>query len=201
MKITVSRDVFTLDELSPYAQDKAIEHLCQAAWEHLDSDVVSEYVAGYFAYMADGNGNGVMSVKELKDKYRVRIYWSVGYVQSDNAKIDGILSRDYHPNLAWPDGIHTIRVYPRNYGWSGITDVYGVDPDDGSEGSAVYNGKLIDAANEFVHDLCQTLYKAARDECESLCDKEYVIATYNDCGLTRRFDADGSLAPQEYWQD
>ncbi|MBM4225744.1 MAG: hypothetical protein FJ167_13450 [Gammaproteobacteria bacterium] len=201
MKITVSRDVFTLDELSPDAQDKAIEHLCQAAWECLDSDTVSEYLAGHFAYMADGNDNGEMSVKQLKDKYRVAIYWQVGYSQSDNAQIDGILSRDYHPNLAWPDGIHTIRVAAGNYSWSYPTDVYGIDPDDGGEGGHVYCATLLDAAKDFVHDLCQTLYEAARDECESLCGKEYVIATYNDWGLTRRFNADGSVAPQEYWQD
>jgi len=200
MKITVSRDVFTLDELSPDAQDKAIEHLCQAAWECLDSDTVSEYVAGHFAYMADGNDNGIMSVKELKDKYRVRIYWSVAYVQSDYAQIDGILSRDYHPNLAWPDGIHTIRVAAANYGWSSITDVYGIDPDDGGEGGHVYCATLLNAAKDFVHDLCQKLYKAARDECEALCGKDYVIDEYED-GLTRRFNADGSVAPCEYWQD
>jgi len=201
MKITVNREVFTLDELSPDAQDKAVELLCQTAWECLDSDTVSEYLAGYFAYMADGNGNGVMSVKELKDKYRVAIYWQVGYSQSDDAQIEGVLSRDYHPNLAWPDGIHTIRVAAANYGWSSITDVYGIDPDDGSENGHVYCATLLDAAKDFVHDLCQKLYKAARDECEGLCDKEYVIATYNDWGLTRRFNADGSLAPSEYWQD
>jgi len=200
MKITVSREVFTLGELSPDAQDKAIEHLCQAAWECLDSDTVSEYLAGYFAYLADGNENGEMSKRELKDRYRVTIYWSVAYSQSDYAQIEGVLSRDYHPKLAWPDGIHTIRVAAKNFGWSYPTDVYGID-DDGGEGGHVYCAKMLDAAKDFVHDLCQKLYKAARDECEGLCDKEYVIATYNDWGLTRRFNADGSLAPSEYWQD
>lgn len=201
MKVTATRDVFTLAELSPDAYDKAIEHLCTEAWEHLDSDMVSEYLAGHFAYLADGNDSGVMSVKQLRDDYLVRIYWSVSYSQSDNAQLDGILSRDYHPNLAWPDGIHTIRVTPRNFGWTTVGDVYGID-DDGSEGSAIYDQKLIEAAHDFVLDLCQQLYRAARTECENLCGKDYVIDAYaNDYGLTRRFEADGSVAPCQFWTD
>lgn len=199
MKVTATRDVFTLDELSPDAQDKAIEHLCAAAWENLDSDMISEYLAGHFAYLADGNDCGVMSVKQLADKYRVRIYWSVAYSQSDDAQIDGILSRDYHPNLAWPDGIHTIRVTTNTYSWSQATDVYEIN-DDGSEGQHTHDPKLIEAANEFVLDLCQRLYRAARTECEYACGKDYVIDAYSD-GLTRRFLADGSIAPCEFWTD
>jgi len=201
MKVTATRDVYTLDELSPDAYDKAVEHLCTEAWECLDSDMVSEYLAGYFAYLADKNTFGSMSAKQLQDKYRVRIYWSVSYSQSDDAQINGILSRDYHPNLAWPDGIHTIRVSSNNYSWSRATNVYEID-DDGSEGRHTTNPKLIEAANDFVMNLCQRLYRAARAECENLTGKDYVIEAYaDDYGLTRRFEADGSIAPAEFWTD
>ena len=201
MKVTATRDVFTLSELSLDAYDKAVEQLCAEAWECLDSDMVSESLAGHFAYLADGNDSGVMSVKELRDKYRVRIYWSVSYSQSDDAQIEGVLSRDYHPNLAWPDGIHTIRVSTNTYSWSRATDVYEID-EDGSEGTHTHNANLIDAANEFVLELCQKLYRAARAECEALTGKDYVIDAYaNYYGLTRRFEADGTVAPCEFWTD
>lgn len=201
MEITRTRDVFTFSELSPDAQEKATELLCAAAWENLDSDMISEYLAGHFAYLADGNDCGVMSVKQLADKYRVRIYWSVAYSQSDDAQIDGVLSRDYHPNLAWPDGIHTIRVSTNAYSWSRATDVYEID-DDGSEGRHTHDPKLIEAANEFVMELCQQLYRAARTECEHATSREYVLSAYADYdGLTRRFTADGNYAPTEFWSD
>ena len=201
MKVTATRDVFALSELSPDAYDKAVEHLCAEAWECLDSDMVSEYLAGHFAYLADGNDGGVMSVKQLADKYRVRIYWSVSYSQSDDAQIDGVLSRDYHPNLAWPDGIHTIRVSANTYSWSRATDVYEID-EDGSEGSHTHDPKLIEAANEFVMDLCQQLYRAARNECEHATSKQYVLDAYaNHYGLTRLFLADGTVSPYEFWTD
>jgi hypothetical protein len=201
MKVSATRDVFTLDELDPAARDKAIEHLCQQAWENLDSDMVSEYLAGYFAYLADRNMCGAMSRKELSDKYRIRIYWSVSYSQSDDAQIEGVLSRDYHPNLAWPDGIHTIRVTTNTYSWARATDVYELD-ENGDEGGHTHDPKLIEAANEFVMALCQRLYGAARAECEHATDAEYVVDTYHNCyGDRRRFDADGTLAPSEFWND
>ena len=200
MKITATRDVFALDELSPDAYDKAVEHLCAEAWECLDSDMITEYLTGHFAYLADGNDCGVMSVRELKDKYRIRIWWSVSYSQSDNAQIEGTLSRDYHPNLAWPDGIHTIRVSTNTYSWSGASAVYEID-ENGDEGSHTHDPKLIDAAGDFVLKLCQQLYGAARSECEHATSKDYVLAAYSDHGLQRRFTADGSVAPAEFWAD
>lgn len=201
MEITRTRRVFTLDELSSEAREKAVEAMRTEAWEHLDSDMVSEYLAGQFAYWSNGNECGVMSVRELKDKYRVRIYWSVSYSQSDDAQIEGVLSRDYHPNLAWPDGIHTIRVVTNTHSWSRATDVYELD-DDGNEGRLTMNPKLIEAANEFVMKLCQRLYRAARTECEYATSEEYVVLVEQERdGDRRRFDADGRIAPYEWWGD
>jgi hypothetical protein len=201
MEITRTRDVFTFSELSPEAQEKATELLCAEAWECLDSADISDNLADRFAMWADENSLGAHSAKQLADKYRVRIYWSVSYSQSDDAQIDGVLSRDYHPNLAWPDGIHTIRVSTNTYSWSRATDVYEID-DDGTEGRHTHDPKLIEAANEFVMELCQRLYRAARTECEWATSKEYVLDAYANCyGLTRRFTADGNYAPTEFWTD
>lgn len=201
MEITRTRQVFTLDELSPEARKKAVEAMRTEAWEHLNSNDISYNLADQFAMWADENSLGAYSMKDLEAKYRVRIYWSVSYSQSDNAQIDGVLSRDYHPNLTWPDGIHTIRVTPNTHSWSRATDVYELD-DDGSEGRHTTDPKLIEAANEFVMKLCQRLYRAARTECEYATSEEYVVLVEQERdGDRRRFDADGRIAPYEWWGD
>lgn len=201
MEITRTRDVFTFSELSPDAQEKATELLCAEAWECLDSSDISDNLADRFAMWADENSLGAHSVKQLAEKYRVRIYWSVAYSQSDDAQIDGVLSRDYHPNLAWPDGIHTIRVTARNMGWSSVSNVYMLDAD-GHSGSETWDSDVIHVAHQFVMELCQRIYRAARSECEWATSKEYVLDAYaNYYGLTRRFTADGNYAPTEFWSD
>jgi len=196
--ITATRQVFTFDELSPTAQDRAYDLLCAEAWENIDSDMVSEYLAGKFANMADGSDDGVLTENELKDKYGIRIFWSVSYSQSDHASIDGVISRDIHPKLEWPDGIYTIRVKSSNRGNSIITDVYGID-DDGGEGAHVFDPKLFDAACYFVSDICDTLYQAAVAECECYTSREYVIDTLTSYYDPRRFNDDGTYAPSDFW--
>lgn len=201
--ITVTRQVFTLDELSPAAQDRAYGLLHEDAWGQIDSDMVSEYLAGKFANMADGSqpndgcyGEG-LNKDQLKDRYDINIYWSVSYSQGDGASIDGVISRDNHPKLNWPDGIHTIRVKSSNHGNSIITDLYGID-DDSGEGAHVSDPKLFDAANSFVRDICETLYQAAVAECECYTSREYIVdnLSAND---PHRFNSDGTYAPSEFW--
>lgn len=201
--ITATRRVFTLDELSPTAQDRAYGLLTDDAWGQIDSDMVSEYLAGKFANMADGSEpndgcyGGGLDENQLKDRYGVKIYWRVSYSQGDGASIDGVISRDNHPKLEWPDGIHTIRVKSSNRGNSIITDVYGID-DDGDESAEVSDPKLFDAANSFVRDICDTLYQAAVAECECYTNQEY-IADNLSANYPRRFNADGTYAPSDFW--
>ena len=201
--ITITKQVFTLDELTPTAQDRAYGLLNAEAWEHIDNDMVSEYLAGKFAYMAngddtnDGYHGGGLNKDQLKDRYGINIYWSVSYSQGDGASIDGVITRVNHPNLEWPNGIHTIRVKTSNFGNSVITDIYGVD-DDGGEGAYVSDHKLIDAANSFIKDICETLYEAAVEECESYTSREVIIDRLS-ADDPRRFNDDGTFAPSEFW--
>lgn len=198
-EITATRTVFTFDELPPAARRKAIDLLRADAWECLDCDLVGDMLAERFANLADGNPSAVSSRRDLLDKYRIRLFWSLGYVQSDNAQIGGVLSRDYHPQLAWPYGIHTVRVTPRNHGWSTVTNVYLVDHEDGGEGSETWDSDLIDTASRFVMRLCETVYGWAREECEALTEERYVLESFFEAGLQRRFLGDGSYAPAEFW--
>jgi hypothetical protein len=202
--ITITRRVFTFDELSPTAQDRAYGLLHADAWENIDNDMVSEYLAGKFVNMADGSEpndgcyGGGLNKDQLKDRYDVNIYWSVSYSQGDGASIDGVISRDNHPNFEWPDGIHTIRVKTSNLGNSIITDLYGID-DDGGEGAHVSDPKLFDAANSLVRDICDTLYQAAVAECECYTSREYVTDTLDSYYDPRRFNDDGTYAPSDFW--
>ena len=195
--------MFTLDELTPTAQDRAYGLLNAEAWEHIDNDMVSEYLAGKFANMADGSEpsdgdyGGGLNKYQLKDRYGINIYWSVSYSQGDGASIDGVITRDNHPNFDWPDGIHTIRVKTSNLGNSIITDLYGID-DDGGEGAYVSDSKLFDAANSLVRDICHTLYQAAVEECECYTSREVIIDRLS-ADDPRRFNDDGTFAPSEFW--
>ncbi len=202
--ITITRQVFTFDELTPTAQNRAYGLLHADAWENIDSDMVSEYLAGKFANMADGSEpndgcyGGGLDKDQLKDRYGIRIWWSVSYSQGDHASIDGVISRDNHPKLEWPDGIHTIRVKTSNLGGSIITDLYGID-DDGGEGAHVSDPKLFVAANSMVRNICDTLYQTAVAECECYTSREYVIDTIAGYYDPRRFNDDGTYAPSEFW--
>jgi hypothetical protein len=201
--ITITKQVFTLDELTPTAQDRAYGLLNAEAWEHIDNDMVSEYLAGKFANMADGSEpsdgdyGGGLNKYQLKDKYGINIYWNVSYSQGDGASIDGVITRDKHPNFEWPDGIHTIRVKTSNLGNSIITDLYGID-DDGGEGAHVSDSKLFGAANSLVRDICDTLYQAAVAECECYTSREVIIDRLS-ADDPRRFNDDGTFAPSEFW--
>jgi len=195
MKVVATRDVYTYDELTPDAQQRALEVLCAEAWESLDSDRVAEDLAAHFIYLATGKCEGVVSRKELADKYGVRIFWSVSYSQSDHASIEGKLNRSDMPNLAWSEGVTYARVSSHNYGGSRVECV---ETDDEN----LYHGPLFDATQEMITELNSNLYRFARQQCDAYTDKEYVLTTYNECHeLVRRFTDEGEFADTAFWTD
>jgi len=193
MKVTATRDVFTLSELSPDARQKAIGLLRDDAWECLDSDMVSEDLAGQFVFYATGEHPGAISKKQLERDYGVRIWWSVAYCQSDHATIEGYLDRATTPKLSWPDGVNAIRVSER----LGVQEVCV-----GDDYEWCCDAKQWDAARDMVRNLNGVLYKYARQACEGYTDEDYLLDVYENCyGLQRRFEADGSYAPTDFWQE
>lgn len=196
MKVTATRDVYTYDELPPDAQKRALELLCNEAWESLDADMVAEDLAGYFAMLATGSDGAVLSRRELADKYGVRIFWSVAYSQSDHASIEGKFHQSDLPNLAWPEGVTYARVSSRNYGGSRVECV---ETDDEAY---IEHGDLYDATQDMIDTLNAKLYRYARQQCEAYTSAEYVIETYNECHeLSRRFTDEGEFAPTPFWTD
>jgi hypothetical protein len=195
-QITVSRTVFTLDELEPAARDKAIETLREAAWEDLDSDMVAEDLAGRFIELATGEWVGTTSKNTLKDKYGIVIYWSVSYTQSDDAQISGTLDAETSSNLDWPDGVRMIAIRSNNYTGSTVT---WVDTDDDERH---YDGQALADAQQMVNNLNSQLYREARKLVEGYTSENYVIDCYNNYeDLQRRFDATGKFAPPMFWAE
>ena len=194
-QITVSRTVFTLDELGPAAREKAVQALRDDAWETLDSDMVAEDLAGRFIELATGEWVGATSKNTLKDKYGIVIYWSVSYTQSDDAQISGTLDAETSPNLDWPDGVRMVAIRSNNYTGSTVT---WVDTDDDERH---YDGRALADAQQMVNDLNDQLYREARKLVEGYTSEDYVMENYNLWALPRRFDVTGQYAPPMFWAE
>jgi len=197
MKVTATHDVYTYDELPPDAQNRALEVLCNEAWQSLDADMVTEDLNAYLIQLGTGTNNGVVSNKELYDNHSVRIYWQVTYSQGDFAAIEGFLRRSELPNLAWPEGVEYVRVVTTGRGNHSYPEH--VETADERE---IYGGELFEATAEMIQDLNRKLYRFALQQCEAYTSAEYVIETYNECHeLTRRFTDEGEFAPTPFWTD
>jgi len=196
MDVSVTRTVYRFEELSEDAKWRAIEVLREQAWEYLDSDMIAEDVAFRFAAAANRKfEGGVLSVKELKDRFGVRIYWSVSYSQSDGGQIEGYLDRDICPDLAWPDDVRAIRARTNNFYGSEIVDVFVGDDYDYAREQEDW-----DAARDMIANLNGDIYDWAREACETYTSAEYVIDQYQDSGLPYQFDEDGNHAPMIFWE-
>lgn len=194
-QITVSRTVFTLDELEPAAREKAIQALRDDAWETLDGDMVAEDLAGRFVQMATGEWVGATSKNTLKDKHGIVIYWSVSYTQSDDAQISGTLDAESSPNLDWPDGVRMIAIKSNNYTGSTVT---WVDTDDDERH---YDGRALADAQQMVNNLNNQLYRDVRMIVESYMTDGWVVSEYETHELQRRFDENGKYAPPMFWAE
>lgn len=194
MKVCAEVEAYTLAELSDAARKKAVDHmryrLEEDGWV---AEMVSEALVDAFTHLATGEGIGFDSPKYLKDNYGIAIYWEV-YSQGYGAWIDGTLRRSQCPALAWPEGVERVKVdYGHYYGMEfEVYDEFGEYATDEAE----------EAAKKMVRDLCGKLYKAAEEAYDEHTSAEYVIEHYeiNDYPA-RRFRADGSTVPREFWTD
>jgi hypothetical protein len=202
MKVTVTRDVFTYDELEPAAQDVALEKLREAAYECLDIDMIDEEVNGRFVEIATGTYDGVQSRKEIADRFGVRFEWRVGGGQGDGAAIGGALRKESAPNLAWPDGVEGVITKISNYGWTQIDCIIVHDEAGDEYHKHNVDFRTMEAVNDMLETVCHKLYRAADAAIDNYCSAEYVLDAYrNHYGLQRRFSADGREAPGQFWTD
>ena len=195
MKVTATRDVYTYDELTPDAQQRALEKLRADAWECLDSDMVTEDLNAYLVELGTGKGHGVLTRKELFDKYDVRIYWQVAYTQGDFAAIEGYLRRSDLPKLAWPNNVEAIRVVTTGRGNHSYPSHVIVGDDE-----ETYEGATFEAAANMIQGLNRKLYRFAVQQCDAYTSASYVLDAYRDhYELARRFTEHGDYAPAAFW--
>lgn len=184
-------------ELSTAAQDKAEQLLEAEAWEDMDSDSITEEINGELVYLATGDGEGCVSRRELAERFGLRVYWQVSYGQSDHAHLDGVITCGDWPAFGWPEQVTQISVNSSRYGCT-ITSIYAKD-ENGDEWRED-NGQLYEECGERLQDLCNKLYLFARMACENYVNLEGCLARI-ECAGPRRFLADGSYAPIEYWEE
>jgi len=202
MRVTVTRDVYTYDELEPAAQEVALDKLRQAAYECLDNDMIDEEINGRFVELATGTYDGVHSRREVADRFGVRFEWRVGGGQGDGAAIGGALRKDSAPNLAWPDGVEGVITKISTYGWTQIDCI--IVHDEAGDEFHKYNidRSTIEDIDELLQDLCRKLYRTASAAIDMYTSEDYVLDAYRThYGLQRRFSADGREAPSQFWTD
>ena len=201
--ITVTKTVFTLDELSDTARQYALEKM--SAWMHecwLESDQIAECLNGELFAMLTGNGVGEISNKELKKHTGLEIEWSLNYCQGDGVAIYGTLNSDDAPKLEWGNGTtalltrtslsnHYSHAYTMNIA------VFRYD-EDGYEidGDCPENEQFADQ----IRDICRQLERIGYDQIKWITGEENII-NYLDGDYPRRFTEDGHTASMEFWSE
>lgn len=199
--ITITRQVFTLDELSPAARDKAINKLREIAYDTLPSQIVSEGLNGELYNLLTGEWVGDIDDKKLVKDIGLKIEWSLSYCQGDGVAIYGTLDSGDATSLNWGDA--TKAVLTRNHWGNHYTHGNCIDvalyryDDEGYEIDITDTGYFVDQ----IKDICRKLERYGYTEIENLTSETTVIDMLNDwhADTARRFNDDGTFAPAEFW--
>lgn len=191
--------VYTLDELSPSAREKAIsaiaEKLGGAWWDSADIDDISDMIRYTLA-----NAFGVPG----HDNYGEADFPGIPGVELDGWDLDrggsvalrGTLTRENAPRLPWADGIVEVRlttVRSGNYTSVDIeTDEDELDPANELDLTVARErcGELADAMEEAIENAMHAALKSGREEMEYRTSVEY--AEQEILANEREFLADGT---------
>lgn len=193
--ITVTRQVFALDELDDTARTAAIELLRNQNYENIPSDMISEGLNGQLVYLLTGEWVGDITDKELKRLSSLTLEWRLGYCQGDGVAIYGEIYNDYATQLTWGDAVYA-KLTRNSHGYHySHRNCFTVELFDGDGDTINDNGVM---ANE-LGDICTKLERYGYAEIENLTSEAYVIELLNDNDTPRIFNADGTLAPSQFW--
>ena len=103
--ITVTRQVFALDELDDTARTAAIELLRHQNYESIPSDIISEIISGELVRLLTGDYRGAIGVEYLKKLSGLTLEWSLGDRQGDGVAIYGEIYDDYAAQLTWGNAV------------------------------------------------------------------------------------------------
>ena len=199
--ITITRQVFTLDELPPTAQENAINKLREIAHETLPSSMVGESLNGELYGILTGNYCGDIHGNKLTKDIGLSIEWSLSYCQGDGVAIYGTLNSDDATGLNWGDA--TTAILTRNYWGNHYThgnciDIVLIRYDD--EGNEMNVADTVEFTDQ-IKDICRKLERHGYAEIENFTSETTVIEMLNDLhgDTARRFNDDGTFAPSDFW--
>lgn len=201
-QITVTKTVFTLDELSDTARQNALAKMTDLMYGYIHSDEITEYLNGELAAILTGECFGDISSKELTKRLGLQIEWSLSNSQGDGVAIYGTLFAQDAPKLEWGNG--TTATLTRNslsnhYSHENCINVsvFRYD-DDGYEinSDCPENEQFADQ----IRDICRQLAQYGYDQIKALTSDEG-IRGYLDGGDARRFTENGDFATTDFWSD
>ena len=193
--ITVTRQVFALDELDPAARSVAIEKLRNENYENLPSDMISEFLNGELINLLTGEWVGVTTDKELKKLSGLTLEWSLGSCQGDGVAIYGEIYNDYATQLTWGNGVYA-KLTRTSYGYHySHPNCFTVELFDGDSDII----KDDDIITDELRDICRKLERHGYAEIEYQTSEANVIELLNYNDTPRIFNADGTLAPSQFW--
>lgn len=201
-QITVTKTVFTLDELSISARRNALEKMCTELHEWIEPDQITEYLNGELLTMLTGECVGEISSKELTKRVGLKMEWSLSHCQGDGVAIYGTLYAADAPKLEWHNA-DVARLTRNEYGTyyshynTFSVEVFG---EDDNLNHTTLDGDTGEAITEQLRDICKQLARLGYEQIENLTNEE-AIRGYLDGGDARRFTEDGNLALMPFWSD
>jgi hypothetical protein len=201
-QITVSRTVFTLDELSENARNIALEKMCAYMHEWIDGDQIAEYLNGELLTMLTGECVGEISSKELTKRTGLKMEWSLSRSQGDGVAIYGEIYAKDAPKLIWHNADNarlTRNGYGNYYTHYNTFDVT-VCGEDENGNYTTLDGDAGEAVTEQFRDICRQLARLGYQHIEWLTGEEE-IENHLDCHGERRFTEDGDIIHASFWSD
>ena len=200
--ITVTKTVFTLDELSGAARQNALEKMCTYMHEWIDGDQIAEYLNGELLMMLTGECVGEISSKELSKRTGLIMEYSLSYSQGDGVAIYGTLFAQDAPKLEWhnADHAHLERTSLSNFYSHYNTFVVSVYGEDENGNYTTLDGDTGETITEQFRDISRKLARLGYQALENLTGEE-AIYDHLECYGERRFTEDGYIMHSSFWSD
>lgn len=197
-EITVTRNVFTIDELPDKAG--ALEQVRSDLYDYIESGEITDHLNGELYYALTGTHDGQISKKELTKRVGLTIEWSLSNCQGDGVAIYGTLYSSNAPNVNWhgaSSATLTRNSAGNHYSHEHCMTVALFGYDEGG-----YEIDADKATTEFFaeqfRDLCRELERSGYAEIEHATSID-AAAEHLENNLPRRFNQDGTYAPTQFW--
>jgi hypothetical protein len=201
-QITVTKTVFTLDELSDAARQNALEKMNTLMYEYVECDEITEYLNGELFTELTGECVGQISTNELAKRTGLKLNWSLSHVQGDGVAIYGVIYAADAPKLEWYNADNA-RLSPNDYAnFYSHENTFTVEVcgEDENGNYTTLDGDTGEEIAEQFRDICRRLKRLGYEQIRNLTGEE-AIRGYLDGGDARRFTEDGNIMHPSFWSD